>query len=47
MVGKNKKKNWRAAANNWILYDKKNIQSKQEKTTYLHVDQDKDYSIPL
>ena len=47
MVGQNKMKNWRAAANNWILYDKKNIQSKQEKTTYLHVDQDKDYSIPL
>ena len=47
MVGKNKMKNWRAAANNWILYDKKNIKSNQEKTTYLHVDQDKDYSIPL
>jgi hypothetical protein len=48
LVGKNKMKNWRAAANNWMAnigkYDNK---PKKEKTTYLHVDQDKDYSIPL
>lgn len=48
LVGKNKMKNWRAAANNWMAnigkYDSK---PQKEKTTYLHVDQDKDYSIPL
>jgi hypothetical protein len=48
LVGKNKMKNWRAAANNWMAnigkYDNK---PQKEKTTYLHVDQDKDYSVPL
>ncbi len=49
LVGKNKMKNWRAAANNWILNAQKfNARSnQQEKTNYLHVKQDKDYSIPL
>lgn len=49
LVGKNKMKNWRAAANNWILNAQKfNTRSnQQEKTNYLHVNQDKDYSIPL
>ncbi len=48
MVGKNKMKNWRAAANNWISnIGKFNSHPQEEKTTYLHVNQDKDYSIPL
>jgi hypothetical protein len=48
LVGKNKMKNWRAAANNWISnIGKYSSQPQEEKTTYLHVNQDKDYSIPL
>ncbi len=48
LVGKNKMKNWRAAANNWMTnIGKYNSHPHQEKTTYLHVNQDKDYSIPL
>jgi hypothetical protein len=46
--GKAKMKNWNAAAKNWMLNSKKfNPKSQDEKTTYLHVNQDKDYSIPL
>jgi hypothetical protein len=48
LVGKNKMKNWRAAANNWMAnIGKYNNSHQKEKTNYLHVDQDKDYSIPL
>lgn len=49
LVGQNKMKNWRAAANNWMLNAQKfNARSNQEeKINYLHVNQDKDYSIPL
>jgi hypothetical protein len=48
LVGKNKMKNWRAAANNWMAnIGKYNNSPQKEKTNYLHVDQDKDYSIPL
>lgn len=48
LVGKNKMKNWRAAANNWMAnIGKYDSEPKKEKTNYLHVDQDKDYSIPL
>jgi hypothetical protein len=48
LVGKNKMKNWRAAANNWISnIGKFSSKPQEEKTTYLHVNQDKDYSIPL
>jgi hypothetical protein len=48
MVGKNKMKNWRAAANNWMVnIGKYNTKPQTEKPSYLHVDQDKDYSIPL
>ncbi len=48
LVGKNKMKNWNASAKNWLLNSKTNTANYQkEKTTYLHVNQDKDYSIPL
>jgi hypothetical protein len=48
LVGKNKMKNWRAAANNWMAnIGKYNSNPQKEKTTYLHVEQDKDYSVPL
>jgi hypothetical protein len=48
MVGKNKMKNWRAAANNWMAnIGKYNNNNQKEKPNYLHVEQDKDYSIPL
>jgi hypothetical protein len=47
MVGKNKMKNWRAAANNWIANATKFSKQANENNNYLHVDQDKDYSIPL
>ena len=48
LVGKNKMKNWNAAAKNWLLNSKTNkTKQQEEKTTYLHVNQDKDYSIPL
>ena len=46
-VGKNKMKNWRAAANNWIANATKFSKQANENNNYLHVDQDKDYSIPL
>lgn len=45
--GKTKMKNWKAAANNWMLNAEKFKFKKEEKPTYLHVNQDKDYSIPL
>jgi hypothetical protein len=48
--GKTKMKNWQAAARNWIL-NSGNYQPKQKapptSTSYLHVNQDKDYDIPL
>jgi hypothetical protein len=48
MVGKNKMKNWRAAANNWILNANKFQKQDLEKiNAYLNVDQDKNYAIPL
>lgn len=48
-VGKNKMKNWNAAAKNWIANSKKfsTQNSSQPKANHLHVNQDKDYSIPL
>jgi hypothetical protein len=46
--GRSKMRNWKAAANNWMLNAEKfNPKPQEEKTTYLHVNQDKDYSIPL
>ena len=48
MVGKNKMKNWRAAANNWIANATKfQTQNKAKNSTYLNVDQDKNYAVPL
>jgi hypothetical protein len=47
--GKTKMKNWKAAANNWIINSVKFQQnnSNQPKANHLQVNQDKDYSIPL
>lgn len=47
--GRAKMKNWKAAANNWMLNSNKfNAQNSNEpKPNNLHVNQDKDYSIPL
>jgi hypothetical protein len=48
MVGKNKMKNWRAAANNWIANATKfQTQNEAKNSTYLNVDQDKNYAVPL
>lgn len=47
-VGKNKMKNWKAAAKNWMANASKFQKFKPpENGTYLNVNQDKDYSIPL
>jgi hypothetical protein len=49
--GKSKMKNWQAAARNWILNSEKFNQQKNSnsasKTDRLHVNQDKQYDIPL
>jgi hypothetical protein len=52
--GKTKMKNWQAAARNWILNSEKFNQQKKadwsqsySKTDRLHVNQDKQYDIPL
>ena len=50
--GKTKMKNWQAAARNWILNGLKFKQETQQarfrnSNDHLHVNQDKDYSIPL
>lgn len=49
--GKSKMKNWQAAARNWILNSEKYNQQKNSnsasKTDRLHVNQDKQYDIPL
>lgn len=42
--GKAKMKDWKAAARNWV---KRSAKFSGEKTNYLSVDEDKDYSIPL
>jgi hypothetical protein len=42
--GKAKMKNWKAAAQNWV---KRSKQFSGEKESYLNVNQDKDYNIPL
>lgn len=48
MVGKNKMKNWKAAAKNWLANASKFQKPKSNSLkTYLHVNQDKDYTIPL
>jgi hypothetical protein len=44
--GRTKMKNWKAAANNWLANASK-FKKPEEKRTYLHVEQNKDYSIPL
>lgn len=47
-VGKNKMKNWKAAAKNWMANASKFQKSKpHDSGTYLNVNQNKDYSIPL
>lgn len=47
-VGKNKMKNWKAAAKNWMANASKYEKSKPpDSGTYLNVNQEKDYSIPL
>ena len=44
--GRSLMKNWKAAANNWILnYEKFNPKPKNQSN--LHIDQNKDYEIPL
>lgn len=43
--GRSKMKNWKAAANNWILNFKKF--NPIQKENHYHTNQDKDYSIPL
>ena len=46
--GKSKMKNWKAAAKNWMANASKFQKFKPpEKETYLNVNQDKDYSVPL
>jgi hypothetical protein len=46
--GRSPMKNWKAAANNWMLNsDKFNPVIQQPKPDNLHVNTDKDYSIPL
>lgn len=47
--GKAKMKNWNAAAKNWLLNSKKFNEKNfsQPKANHLHVEQNKDYSIPL
>jgi hypothetical protein len=48
LVGKNKMKNWRAAANNWMAnIGKYNNSNPKRKNKLFARDQDKDYSIPL
>jgi hypothetical protein len=44
--GKSKMRNWKAAAKNWMANSSK-FQNPSEKRTYLHVEQNKDYSVPL
>jgi hypothetical protein len=49
--GKSKMKNWHAAARNWIInsnnYEKKSQFKNSAGAGHLHIDQDKDYTIPL
>jgi hypothetical protein len=46
--GRSPMKNWKAAANNWMLNSNKfNPVPNQPKPDNLHTNQDKDYSIPL
>ena len=46
--GRSPMKNWKAAANNWMLNSNKfNPIQNQPKPDNLHTNQDKDYSIPL
>ncbi|MBI1837752.1 MAG: transcriptional regulator [Flavobacteriia bacterium] len=46
--GRSPMKNWKAAANNWMLNSSKfNPIQNQPKPDNLHTNQDKDYSIPL
>ena len=46
--GRSPMKNWKAAANNWMLNSNKfNSVPNQPKPDNLHTNQDKDYSIPL
>ncbi len=41
-------KNWKAAANNWIInYEKFNLPKQNHPPSNLHVDSEKDYGIPL
>lgn len=47
-VGKNKMKNWKAAAMNWMVNTSKFQKTKPpDSGTYLNVNQEKDYSVPL
>ena len=48
-IGRNKMKNWQAAANNWQINAKKFMEKKTAapRANQLHINQDKDYSIPL
>ena len=46
-VGRNAMKDWRAAANNWLLNAETYQPTKQTANNYLHSGGPKDYSIPL
>ena len=46
--GRSPMENWQAAANNWMInFEKFNPSIQQPKSDNLHVNIDKDYSIPL